>query len=700
MYNRRVISFKGILIIIFLLNQGIFSVDIIFAQQILLPEVVIAATRNPMQADDIPARIDIITKAQIESSPANNVDDLLKVSSAIEVGRTNGIFSKNASLVMRGLNGSYRSLILVDGVPINKSDGGSINWSRLNAANIERIEIIEGPGSALYGGNAMGGTINIVTRDPIHHFEANAALTGGSFGTLGESFYIGGKARNNGFSWSMNSFARRGDGYVTAPDSVRDSTDVAIYLKEFCLGGRAAYQWKSGGKLSLDLNYYDDKRGDGFKAYEGGFNKFTTNNFHLDYQGMILGFKANIAVFYQTEDFLNQKESLKTDKVPPYAFLGYVLYESAALRVDRGIWMSFTRRLNTSHNLTFGSDMKIGSVKGTDTYLTSTDIINNQGKMDIGAVYMQDEINLYKNKLKAIFGLRYDVAKFSEAYFTIQEPTATSEFMSSLTGDYPTSTWSAFSPKLSVQYVVKPEARLYFCYGRGFRPPILDDMCRNRSISKGFKLANPDLKPEFLDNLELGATLRIKEKLTIKPSFYYSLGRDFNYFVNTGDSLMAGNKLKPILKRENVAGVEIYGFQLYLNLDLPNNLYFTMNYSHNTGKISSFVVKATGTVDLSGKYLVESSPNVLYSSLRWENKLVNLRLGFQYQDASWFDDENTTKNPSYYIFDFKTWQQFSKGWAASVGVQNLLNTAFLDNQGTLGLPRYISLELSYRINYQ
>ena len=320
--------------------------------------------------------------------------------------------------------------------------------------------------------------------------------------------------------------------------------------------------------------------------------------------------------------------------------------------------------------------------------------------MDIAAVFAQDEISLYKNKIKAILGLRYDVAQFHDASFFIEEATAISEFMNGLTGTYPASTWRAFSPKFALQYVMKPEVRVYFSYGRGFRPPILDDMCRNRSISKGFKLANPDLTPEFLDNLELGATLKIRQRLTLKPSLYYAIGRDFNYFVNTGDSLMAGNKLKPILKRQNVAGVNIYGFQLYVTLDLPSNLYLVMNYSHNTGKISRFKREAAGTADLSGKYLVESSPNVLYSSLRWDSKWVNLRLGFQYQDASWFDDENTSRNPSYYLFDIKAWRQLGQGWAASAGIQNLLNNEFLDNQGTLGLPRYLSLELSYQFRSQ
>ncbi|MEI6575805.1 MAG: TonB-dependent receptor [Bacteroidota bacterium] len=671
-----------------------------YAQEVTLPEVVITATRTPVNPVDVPARVDIISRTQIEAVPANNVDDLLMTAGAIQVGRTNGIFSKNSSIVMRGLNGSYRSLILIDGVPINKSDGGSINWSRLNNASIERIEVVEGPGSALYGGNAMGGTINIITRIPSHLIEGNAALTLGSFGTLGESFYVGGKAKNNGFSWSLNSFARRGDGYITAPDTARDSTDTPIYLKEFNFGGRASYQWKNGGKLSLDLNYYDDKRGDGFKAFEGGFNKFTTQNIHLDYQGIILGFIAKIAVFYQAEDFLNQKESLKYDKVPPFAYLGYQLYESAALRIDKGIWMSFTRRLGPSHNFTFGSDMKIGSVNGSDTYLTSTDIINNQGRMDIGAVFVQDEMQFFQNKLKVIAGVRYDIAKFSDASFSIDYPTITSEFMTGLTGPYPSTNWSALSPKLSVQYGINPRSQLYFSYGRGFRPPILDDMCRNRSISKGFKLANPELTPEFMDNLELGGTFNITPKLSLKPSLYYSLGRDFNYFVNTGDSLMAGNKLKPILKRENVAGVNIYGFQLYLNMELPHGLYFNMNYAHNTGKITSFTRTVSTTADLDGKYLVEAAPNVFYGSLRWENKWVNLRIAFQFLDASWYDDENITKNPAYSTFDFKAWHQWKRGWGAAVGIQNLLNTEYLDNQGTLGLPRYITLVLSYKLQYQ
>jgi iron complex outermembrane receptor protein len=679
---------------------GFSTVFFAYGQEHVLPEVVITATRTPLNPEDFPGRVEIISKVQLESVPANNIDDLLKDATGIEIGRTNGIFSKNASVTLRGLNGSYRSLILVDGIPINKSDGGSVNWNRLSAGNVDRIEVVEGPGSALYGGNAMSGTINIITKEPAHRFETSASLLAGSFGTLGASVFAGGKAKKNGFSWSVNSFARRGDGYNTAPDSIRDSTDVPIYLKEFSLGGRLAYQFKSGGKLSLDLNYYDDERGDGFKAFEGGYNKFTTGNIHLDYKANILGWTATIAGFYQAEDFQNLKESLKYDKNPPYAYTGYSLYESAALRVDKGLWMSFTRRLHPNHNVTFGSDLKLGSVKGADTYYTSTDIIHNEGKMDILAFFVQDEISMYKNRLRGIIGLRYDAARFSDASFSIEEPTSISDFMTGLTGPYENSNWQALSPKLSLLYVLRQDQRIYFAYGHGFRPPILDDMCRNRNISKGFKLANPVLRPENMDNFELGGNFKLWKKISLKPTVYYSIGRDFNYFVNTGDSLMAGNKLKPILKRQNVAGVEIFGFQLYMTAELPQGLFFTFNYAHNTGTITSFDITTAGTPDLSGNSLVETAPNVVYSSLRWENKWVNLRLGFQFVDASWYDDENTTKNPSYQTFDFKAWRHISKAWAVSAGVQNLMNNEYLDNQGTLGLPRYLSLELNYHIQYQ
>lgn len=110
------------------------------------------------------------------------------------------------------------------------------------------------------------------------------------------------------------------------------------------------------------------------------------------------------------------------------------------------------------------------------------------------------------------------------------------------------------SPKLALQYAIKKNLGAYVSVASGFMPPKTDDLTKSGKISKGFKLANPELKPESLLNYEAGINWMPSKKLSIEPSVYYSRGYDFQYFVATGDSVETGGAdLKPVLQRQNVA---------------------------------------------------------------------------------------------------------------------------------------------------
>ena len=99
---------------------------------ITLEKVFITATRTELNPIDIPASVSVITRDEIENYPALNGDDLLRMIPGLNVDRDYGIFSKNSGITMRGLNSAQRTLVLLDGVPINKTDGGSIDWNRIN----------------------------------------------------------------------------------------------------------------------------------------------------------------------------------------------------------------------------------------------------------------------------------------------------------------------------------------------------------------------------------------------------------------------------------------------------------------------------------------------------------------------------------------------------------------------------------------
>ena len=117
----------------------------------------------------------------LRNSPAQSVDDILSMLSGVNTTRSDGISNMHTNVSIRGLAGDEqgRTLVLFDGIPINTSDEGSVNWNSIHIDNVQRIEVFKGPGSSLYGNSAMGGVINIISKRPVSPFSLN---TSGSYG--------------------------------------------------------------------------------------------------------------------------------------------------------------------------------------------------------------------------------------------------------------------------------------------------------------------------------------------------------------------------------------------------------------------------------------------------------------------------------------------------------------------------------------
>lgn len=681
-----------------IINNKVTNIEIKLNQySIEMPIVVVTATKNQRNIKDIPNRIEVINKEKIEDFAGTNVDDFLRGLTGVNVDRFSGIYSKSAGITLRGINSAQRTLILLDGVPMNKTDGGSINWNRIDPENIEKIEVIKGPVSALYGSNGMSGVVNIITKEPSLLNGGDVSVSYGTYNTIGtRARYNFSKIKENkGFFSSINLFYRQGGGYILYPDSTRDSTNIKTYLREGDVQGRVGYQFNSNSKIIAEYGYFDDKRGDGIKIYDkdGGYSKFSTHFAKVAYNGQFGKYKVNVYGFLQRENFHQQKENLKTDKVPPFAVSQYVLYSTFSHRDDNGIQMNISRAISKHHYFTGGFDFKTGSVDASDIYYTSTDIVSNLGNMNFYALFLQDEASFLNEHLKVIAGIRTDLVKFYNGQFLIDESTTTSEILTSTIGNLPEDKWNAISPKLSVQYSFSEKSRVFISAGKGFRPPMLDDLCRNGNISKGLKLANPFLKPERLNSYEIGASWQIFKNFNVEPTIFYSLGTDFQYFVGTGDSIFSGSKMKPVLMRQNIGKAEISGTELAFNWDITKNILFEANGSYYHSIIKEFNVTGYVVNDLTGKYLMEVAPYQANASIWWKNKFLNFTMGYHYKAPQWIDDENTIQSNSFSLFDIKISRTFKEKYKVSLSVENLLNTSFLDERGVLGIRRFMMLEM-------
>jgi iron complex outermembrane receptor protein len=224
------------------------------ADTVKVDEVVVTATKTLRSLKEVPARISIVRRELIESASFMQVDDILRYTPGINVNRTTGIYSQRPMVTLRGLSGDEqsRTLVLVNGVPVNTSDEGGVNWNRINQFDIDRIEVFKGPGSSLYGNNAMGGVINIITKKPSKPQDIYGAVSYGTFNTLRQDLNI--RVRTDkGYYGAVSEYFLKSDGYNNVVEENRTPYDIARSLEAMGVSARPVLTKANGltGRCSM-----------------------------------------------------------------------------------------------------------------------------------------------------------------------------------------------------------------------------------------------------------------------------------------------------------------------------------------------------------------------------------------------------------------------------------------------------------------
>jgi len=658
--------------------------------------VVITATRTERKLESVPSRMAMLDARQVNDYPATDVDDALQSISNIFVNRSWGIFSKNTSVTMRGLDGTSRTLVLLNGVPLNKVSGGQIQWALIRPEDVKRIEVMKGPGSALYGMNAMGGVINVISRKPTKDLQLNAELQTGSMNTFGGHFSVSKDETKNkkGLYWGVNGFYRQGDGYIIEPEISRDSTHSKSYLREGDFEGLLGYQINENHKLEISYEYHDEKKGDGRKVFEneGGYDRYRIKFLRGQYQGLASGFKISANAFSQVEQYDRQSETVNSTGV-------YRLYNTDSYKSDQGIWITASKTWIKNNLITFGLDLHDGLVDSKDIYLTSTDEIQYKGNLSFAGIFAQDEIDLAKGKIKLIAGARIDLANYRHGSLQVIDPTTTTGFPQQFSEDFKSNTWTSFNPKLSGMYLFNKNLTGYFSFATGFNPPKLDDLSKSGKISKGFKLANPGLTPETIINYEWGLNWKPLPMLSFEPGIYFSQGNDFQYFVPNGDSIdTGGSDIKPVLQRQNISKVEIFGFEFNAKWIAFKNVSINAWYAYNHSIIKKFNVEVDNPAKyLEGKLLAEVPMHTAFASLDWQNKIVNTTLTTNFVGKMWADEYNTEKIEACWMFDVNIRKQISTHWRVSLIVHDIFDRQPIDKKMRLSPGRYFMVKVEFKL---
>ena len=172
------------------------------AQDALTEEIVVSATRLPVPEEESPAAISVVTAQELEERQVRRVADALREVPGITVAQS-GAPGQLTSVFTRGLR-SEHTQVLLDGIPVNQGLAGLFNFADLNVDNVDRIEVVRGPQSTLYGPRALAGVIQIFTKRGSGPFTGAMSVEGGSFGTARETFYSSGSAKGFDFSVGLS----------------------------------------------------------------------------------------------------------------------------------------------------------------------------------------------------------------------------------------------------------------------------------------------------------------------------------------------------------------------------------------------------------------------------------------------------------------------------------------------------------------
>lgn len=689
-------------------NSGKLSFAL-YKKEILSKQIVVTANRNEQMIGDIAGRVELISPRSVTSTPKLSTDDLFKNSSAVMVDRTSGIFSHSAVVNVRGITAGEqgRVLALVDGLPINKSDGGTVNWNRINPEDVERVEIFKGPGSSVYGNNAMGGVVNIISKKSSKPgYSGFAAANYGTFNTLEERASVSGKLEE-GFSFRLSGFNRTSDGYNTYREAYRDVFSINQDLKESGIDAKLGYQINDKTKVSINYSFYDDERGQGTKVREENIMKHKTNYGTVSLNTEIAGVKTDLNVFYQMENYLRVMEKYKASGT---TVSSYDLIDVDADRGDYGANLNFTIPME-SNLLIAGVEYKNGKIDGSDIYRTTydsatktykagTDVLTNKGNLITLAAFVQDEFQL-TNDLKLNAGLRIDNVKFQNGEYVLTNPSKNNDFLKPFTGPFQEYDWTSVTPKLSAQYKFMENLSAYAAYSQGFRAATLDDLTRPGLIKLGFKNANPNLKPEKIENIELGANLDIDQKLFIMPSVYYMTGKDFMYYILTGKTVSVSGKDRRVIIKDNITKVRFVGGDVDVKYFVTASLNLFANYAYTKTEILGFI----GNTALEGKELTYTPNRVANIGVTYLNEIANASFNFHYQSKQFLNDDNSEKDASgnsmvidaASTFDAKLWKKFFGIVNISLEVQNLFNKQTLATYDRISIGRMITGGISVEL---
>lgn len=684
----------------------------LLAQSRPLEEVTVTSTRGVgSDLNRVAATVSVITQEELEQQNAKDIKDALRYEPGVEVRRSvyrvGGVTGASATMgrggnegiSIRGLDGN-RVMLLEDGVALPRAfSQGTLSAGRgayTDTDLYQRIEILRGPASSMYGSDGLTGVVNFVTKDPqdllnvfgkSSYFSLRPSYdsTDSSYGTTGTMAF-----GNDVVQGMLVLNARHGNetetnGSVGGTGANRTKADPLTYNNRSALG-KLVFKIDPRNVLKLSFETVDNRlAGNSPSAITTVISGYQSNSnvksnklqaiFEHDDADNRLIQKLRANVYYR--DSKTQQYSYETGTTvgatvrPRFRDISYqddifgggILGESSFKTGD------------IKHKMTYGIDASTATLQmaanGTGwTTCTGTQYCEYFPKTSytvFGAYYQYD---LGIGPLSIVPGLRYDAYKL--------KPEASAKYdAQAIANNQPASSSkdSALSPRLAFIYEVAPSFAPYVQYARGFRAPSPQEVNSYfNNASQGYsQIANPNLKPETSNSVEVGFRGKLP---TSAGLFNYSAaayaGR-YSNFIDTVTISGAGTVLNPtIYQYVNASKASIHGFEGRLDWRMENGLSLKTGFAYTKGTTTNRAGVTSG--------LDSVAPLSVITGVRYEPSQVWFVQSDVVYNAAKNREDITTKtnfvSPSFFVVDLRSGYRVNKNLSFNAGIRNLFDRKY------------------------
>jgi outer membrane receptor for ferrienterochelin and colicins len=525
-----------------------------------LDEVVITGTRNQLSKRKSPVLVNTINSKALISTQSNTLAEGLNFSPGVRV-ETNCQNCGFTQVRLNGLQGSYTQ-ILVNSRPVFSSLLGVYGLEQIPVNSIQNIEIVRGGGSALYGSNAIAGTVNVITKDPVLNswdisstmgiIDGEALDTRLDFNSSVVSDDLMSGVRFYGNYRNRESYDANGDGFTELVELESNSIGANAYLKPNELS-----------RISLNLNSIHEYRRGGDRLELAP--QFTDITEELDHSTFIGGINYDLNSLDQTKNLSVYASVSRTNRDSYYGGLGGSRTIQDSISANNAFGSTKDLALNNGLKLT--KNFKNGNdlILGAEFNLNDTrDVIEGYNRVIDQRVHNYALYSQYKlkflEKFTSLIGARFDYIDVNGLYEV---------------GDISRITdinQTAFSPRLSLAYDINLNQKLRAGYARGFRAPQAFNEDLHISSVGGeqlFVILSEDLDTEYSNAFTLSYNFNFSKKLAqydvLIEGFYTTLQNPFTQ-VSTGSVLPNNSILEEV---RNGAGAQVYGINLEFNYS-PN----------------------------------------------------------------------------------------------------------------------------------